>query len=78
MFEHWIKDQEDHMEAIKNHAYLIGSFINPEAVQQMRKEKENTVEMSEDQLDKVSELLSKYDNKKEEPIKRRRKRKIGK
>jgi hypothetical protein len=35
MFNNWIADQNDEAELAKNHAYLLASFWNPEAVQQL-------------------------------------------
>lgn len=35
MFVNWMQDQVDKRDLAKDHAYLIGSFINPEAVNQM-------------------------------------------
>lgn len=35
MFNHWIEDQKDKVELAKNHAYLIGSFTNPDAVKHL-------------------------------------------
>ncbi len=35
MYEQWLGDQRDDAELAKNHAYLLGSFWNPEAVQSM-------------------------------------------
>jgi hypothetical protein len=35
MFNNWIADKEEQAELAKNHALLIGSFINHEAVKQM-------------------------------------------
>jgi len=35
MFQNWLADQEDQAELAKNHAYLLGSFWNPEAVKQL-------------------------------------------
>lgn len=35
MYENWIADQNEQAELAKNHAYLLGSFWNPEAVKQM-------------------------------------------
>jgi hypothetical protein len=34
-YNQWLGDQRDQIEVAKNHAYLLGSFINPEAVQKM-------------------------------------------
>lgn len=35
MYEQWLGDQRDDAELAKNHAYLLGSFFNPEAVHSM-------------------------------------------
>lgn len=35
MYENWIADQNEQAELAKNHAYLLASFWNPEAVKQM-------------------------------------------
>lgn len=35
MYEQWLGDQRDNVELAKNHAYLLGSFFNPEAVRDM-------------------------------------------
>ncbi len=35
MFNNWIADQNDQAELAKNHAYLLASFWNPEAVKQI-------------------------------------------
>lgn len=35
LFEQWLGDQRDNTDLAKNHAYLVGSFWNPEAVKQL-------------------------------------------
>lgn len=35
LYEQWLGDHRDDAELAKNHAYLLGSFWNAEAVQQM-------------------------------------------
>lgn len=35
MYEHWVEDQNDDYSLAKNHAYLLGSFWNPELVQKL-------------------------------------------
>jgi hypothetical protein len=35
LYNQWLGDHRDDAELAKNHAYLLGSFFNPEAVQQM-------------------------------------------
>jgi hypothetical protein len=35
MYNNWIADQNEQAELAKNHAYLVASFWNPEAVQKI-------------------------------------------
>ena len=35
LFEQWIGDHRDDADLAKNHAYLVGSFWNPEAVKKL-------------------------------------------
>jgi hypothetical protein len=35
MYENWLADQNEQAELAKNHAYLLASFWNPEAVKQL-------------------------------------------
>ena len=35
LYENWIGDHRDEAELAKNHAYLLASFTNPEAVQKL-------------------------------------------
>lgn len=35
MYNNWVADQNDQAELAKNHAYLLASFWNPEAVQKI-------------------------------------------
>lgn len=35
MFYQWIEDEKEKSELAKNHAYLLGSFTNPEAVKKL-------------------------------------------
>lgn len=71
MFYNWIEDQNEKAELAKQHAYLIGAFINPEAVQKLTKTDNVHVSDSED-FEKSWEMVKsgEFDNK----IKRKRKR----
>lgn len=77
MYFNWLEDQNEKNELAKNHAYIIGSFINPEAVKQLvgsDKMAASTDEEFEETLNMV-----KKDRDKEESInnnKKKRKRKI--
>jgi hypothetical protein len=52
LYEQWIGDHRDDAELAKNHAYLLGSFWNPEAVKQLMNDNvhESTDEEYEESL----------------------------
>lgn len=56
LYNNWLGDQNDQAELAKNHAYLLASFSNPEAVKQILGEgnvHESTDEEYEESLDIV-------------------------
>ena len=57
LYYNWLGDQRDDAELAKNHAYLLGSFSNPEAVKQMMNDNvhESTNEEFEESLRMVKE-----------------------
>lgn len=76
MYENWVADQIDKAELAKNHAYLLASFSNPEAVQKILGEG-NVHESTEDELNETSKMIRDINLKQlsqEKPIRRRRKR----
>jgi hypothetical protein len=80
MFEHWVADQMDDAELAKNHAYLVASFWNPEAVKKITGEGGNTHMSSDEDLIK-SMAMVRNSNPQEEKVdegkpKRKRKRTI--
>lgn len=78
MFENWVADQMDDAELAKNHAYLLGSFWNPEAVKKLAGEGGNTHISSDDDLKKSMEMVRSSGKKEEEEVgatKKKRKRK---
>ena len=48
LYEQWLGDHRDNAELAKNHAYLVGSFHNPEAVKQLMND--NVHESSDEDL----------------------------
>lgn len=79
MYNNWIADQEDKAEITKNHAYLIGSFWNPEAVKEMMGDGNVHASSEEDFEESIEivknnsvDLLGFESNK--EPIKKRKRR----
>lgn len=58
MFYNWIEDQNENVEITKNHAYLIGSFIKPEAVKELiNGGKGNHVESSDEAFEESIEMI---------------------
>lgn len=58
-YEQWLGDQRDDVELAKNHAYLLGSFSNPEAVHSMMN---NVVhESSEDDMKESMRMVLEND-----------------
>lgn len=75
MFENWVADQTETAELAKNHAYLLGSFWNPEAVKNLLGESGNVHESSEADLAKSMEMVKNTnDNKAFNKGKKKRKR----
>lgn len=79
-YEQWLGDQRDDAELAKNHAYLLGSFFNPEAVHSMMN---NVVhESSEEDLQESMRMVVENDiigavplpPPPQKPIKRRKRR----
>lgn len=74
MYENWVADQIDKAELAKNHAYLLASFSNPEAVQKILGD-DNVHESTEDELNETSKMVRDFNLKalsQEKPIRRRR------
>ena len=82
MFYNWIEDQNDDVELVKNHAYLLGSFWNPEAVQKLTGS--GNTHLSTDEEFEASTKMIEEEKKAEEQkkvkespnVKKRRRRKI--
>ena len=55
MFQNWIEDQKEKSELTKNHAYLVGSFWNPEAVKELMGQ--NSIQSTESEFDESTELV---------------------
>jgi hypothetical protein len=66
MYENWIADQNDEAELAKNHAYLLASFSNPEAVKKIMKG--NDYESTEEEFEESSEIVRKARVKVQKPI----------
>jgi hypothetical protein len=56
MYENWLGDQNDNAELAKNHAYLLASFTNPEAVKQILGEG-NTHISTDEEFEESSKMV---------------------
>jgi hypothetical protein len=78
MFENWVADQVDQAELAKNHAYLLGSFWNPEAVKKLMGDGENVHVSSDEELEKSMEMVRSgiSNDKPATKVKKRKRKKI--
>ncbi len=74
LYYQWLGDHRDDAELAKNHAYLLGSFWNSEAVQQMLNDNvhESSDEDYEESLRMVRETNLKLLQAEQTPRKRKR------
>ena len=56
MFYQWLGDHRDEADLAKNHAYLLGSFWNAEAVQKLMNE--NVHESSDDDMEESMKMIT--------------------
>lgn len=75
MFQHWLEDQNDKREETKNLSYSIGSFINPQAVQELVNAGDNTFATDDEAFDQLSNEIADFNRKQLEKEKPHRKRK---
>ncbi len=79
MFHNWAADQNDQAELAKNHAYLLASFSNPEAVQKILgddNKHESTDEAYEESLRMVKEQSLALSSEENKPLRKRRRHNI--
>lgn len=82
LFQHWLADQKEDAELAKNHAYLIGSFSNPEAVKNML-DAGNVHISSEEEFEESSKIVLEsrnlsnlLDNNQDQQAKKRKRRSL--
>jgi hypothetical protein len=75
MFFQWLEDFNDDFKLLENQSYIIGSFVNPEAVKRMLGKDSETFEATDEDFDKFSrQILENNRMEEKETIKHRRKR----
>jgi hypothetical protein len=74
LYEQWLGDHQDDAELAKNHAYLVGSFWNPEAVKQLMNDNvhQSTDEEFEQSSQFVKDSIKAQEEKKQNNKKRKR------
>lgn len=76
MYENWLADQNDNAELAKNHAYLLASFWNPEAVKEILGAGVHT--SSEEEFEESTRMVKEFNEKmkaeKDSMVTRRKKR----
>ena len=78
MFENWMADLNETSELAKNHAYLVGSFTNPEAVKKILGEDGNSNKLSEEEFEASTKLMLEDANKQASQSIKKKKRKLKK
>jgi hypothetical protein len=66
LYQNWLGDHRDDSELAKNHAYLLGSFWNPEAVKEMMND--NIHESSDEDFQDSLEMVNSIDVRSLSPI----------
>ena len=74
MFENWLEDKSDQYELAKHLGYLIGSFINPEAVRRLTGAGAKQFKSDDKEFDELSKSII-DNNRKEDSLKPHRRRK---
>ncbi len=74
MFYNWIEDQNDDVELVKNHAYLLASFDHSEEVQRLTGGG-NTHTTTDEEFEKSTKMILDDKKKEEDVIKLKKKRK---
>jgi hypothetical protein len=57
MFYQWMEDEKEKSELAKNHAYLLGSFTNPEAVKKLMGGG-NSFDSSDEDFEESTQIVS--------------------
>ena len=78
MFYHWIEDEKERSEILKNHAYTIGGFSNPEMLNKIldKEDQSNQVSSTDEDFEKSLQII-KQNEESNKTNKRKRRKKIG-
>ena len=73
MYENWLADQNEQAELAKNHAYLLASFWNPEAVQSILGG--NVYDTTEEEFEESTRIVREQSLKMQKELESQQKRK---
>ncbi len=76
MYENWLEDYKDKSELAKNHAYLLGSFWDPKAVQDLMGTSGNLIVSNEKEFEESTALVVQDREKNPIVVKKRKRHKI--
>jgi hypothetical protein len=77
MYENWVADQNDNIELVKNHAYLLASFDHPDAVKQILGDDGGTHKSTDEEFEQSSNMVKEINSKlsaPEQKVARRKRR----
>jgi len=57
MFNNWIADRNEQAELAKNHAYLLASFWNPEAVNKIMNQDTSAIVATEEEYEEATRMV---------------------
>ena len=81
MFYSWLEDKNENHESYKNHAYLVGGFVNPTMLQKIIDSDNDRVAISDQDFEESMRIVKESgENNMENPAslkRRRRRKKIG-
>lgn len=74
MFYSWAEDYNDENKILENQGYLIGSFINPEAVKRALGAGDKTFASTDEEFDRFSKQLLEYNKEADKKLKKRKRK----
>lgn len=57
MFESWMEEKKATYELAKNHAYLLGWFVNPELSEKINKQEESAISSSDEDFENSLKMV---------------------
>lgn len=75
MYYNWIEDQNDQIELVKNHAYLVASFDHPDAVKKLTGQGSQQHTSTDEEFERSTQMVLEDRDKSMVPVKSKRKRK---